>query len=505
MPVSDVEIVDEHESPGCPSHKMDSSADHLAFINMDPSAFNSAEAYNCDEQLPLPRPPKRSYVSIEDTSTSFSATKKNRKKKKVLKKPKTHGPVEDADSVEEDWDEQVVRDADDDVPRTFTVYVQVWSSSALSRSSNKKSAKVSTVDVVSKGPFKCTTTDSFASFKSHTAAALPCRLSMLPVSKFEWKFENQAQGAPRKKVADRTGYEALLDAVKARRRHENVVVWLYTPAPKKEEEDWDTGAPDHIDQPFDFDQEADAGFSDAKIQLDGMVQKVKAAQAEIERTYPVGGCALFPDKRVWHNKQNDTYFELSHVRTKYWAANIVAGRCDISAPPVSAHFSDKSKLKIPTHMPQPNLTVLGPSGAASSNPMFPHAPNQYYPGLYMLHPQFNLPYTHMTPYPPPIFPSVNTSASLHPPGLPRTMSTSSSPGSTTSHNVTLEEFCAKYHIPESDQDKLALMEYRPGNRAVEDLEESEWRSVGGFTKLGWEAFRVAHRKFCKAIKAGTWA
>lgn len=36
---------------------------------------------------------------------------------------------------------------------------------------------------------------------------------------------------------------------------------------------------------------------------------------------------------------------------------------------------------------------------------------------------------------------------------------------------------------------------------IENLEESEWRKVGGFTKLGWEAFQVAHRKFCKAVKA----
>ncbi|KAI6030343.1 hypothetical protein EDC04DRAFT_2605297 [Pisolithus marmoratus] len=183
------------------------------------------------------------------------------------------------------------------------------------------------------------------------------------------------------------------------------------PAPKKDEENWDTGAPDYIDQPFDFDQETNGELSGTKIQLDGMVWKVKAAQAEIECTYPVGGCALFPNKQVWHNKQNDTYFELSHVQTKYWAVNI-----------------------------------------------------------------FNFPYTHTTPYLLPIFPSVNTLASLHP------------PGSTTSCSVTLQEFCTKYHIPKSDQDKLALMEYCPGNHAVEDLEESKWRKVGSFTNLGWEVF-----------------
>ncbi|KAI5994965.1 hypothetical protein EDC04DRAFT_3096721 [Pisolithus marmoratus] len=111
MPVSDIEMVNECLSPGCPA---------------------------------------------KDTSTGSSATKK---KKKLLRKPKKHHPIEYADSAEEDWDEQMVQEVDDDVPMMFTVYVQVYSSSALSWSSNKKSAK--------------------------------------------WKFENQAQGAPCKKVADK--------------------------------------------------------------------------------------------------------------------------------------------------------------------------------------------------------------------------------------------------------------------------------------------------------------
>jgi hypothetical protein len=59
---------------------------------------------------------------------------------------------------------------------------------------------------------------------------------MLPVTKFEWKFENQAQSAPRKKIADEAGYEALLDAIKAKRAAENIVIWLYTPKPAKDEQ-----------------------------------------------------------------------------------------------------------------------------------------------------------------------------------------------------------------------------------------------------------------------------
>ena len=121
--------------------------------------------------------------------------------------------------------------------RQFTVYVQVWTTSSHnSRKPGSKPTKNLPIDIIHKGPFKCNTDDTFHSFKSRVAEALPCRVSALPISKFVWKFESQAQGAPRKKVADEAGYEALLDAVKAKRRHENVVVWLYTPKPSKDEE-----------------------------------------------------------------------------------------------------------------------------------------------------------------------------------------------------------------------------------------------------------------------------
>jgi hypothetical protein len=73
-----------------------------------------------------------------------------------------------------------------------------------------------------------------------------------------------------------------------------------------------------------------------------------------------------------------------------------------------------------------------------------------------------------------------------------------------SHKVTLSNFCIKYFISDTDQAKLATLKYRPGNHAVETLEEKEWCEVGQFSKLGWQSFLTAHRKFCMAIKAGTW-
>ena len=60
---------------------------------------------------------------------------------------------------------------------------------------------------------------------------LSCKLGALPVLKFEWKFEGQPQSALCKKIADEAGFEALINAIKAKCATENIVVWLYIPEP----------------------------------------------------------------------------------------------------------------------------------------------------------------------------------------------------------------------------------------------------------------------------------
>jgi len=47
------------------------------------------------------------------------------------------------------------------------------------------------------------------------------------------------------------------------------------------------------------------------------------------------------------------------------------------------------------------------------------------------------------------------------------------------------------------------LEYEPGNRVVETLEEREWKGVK-FSVLGWRSFLAAHHKFAKDMKAGVW-
>jgi hypothetical protein len=71
-------------------------------------------------------------------------------------------------------------------------------------------------------------------------------------------------------------------------------------------------------------------------------------------------------------------------------------------------------------------------------------------------------------------------------------------------NIPLADFCLRYGISGSDHVKLDLMEYKPGNRAVETLEENEWKTEFKFTKLGWGGFLDAHRAFLKDVKNGNW-
>ena len=116
--------------------------------------------------------------------------------------------------------------------RTFTVHIRVYETAAAEKKCGR-GTKTAMTTFTSKGPFKLDTLSSFARFKMKIASKpiLSCELGALPVSKFEWRFEGQPQSAPCKKIADEAGFEALIDAIKAKHATKNVVVWLYTPEP----------------------------------------------------------------------------------------------------------------------------------------------------------------------------------------------------------------------------------------------------------------------------------
>ena len=91
-----------------------------------------------------------------------------------------------------------------------------------------KTTTTTTTTSVTKGPFESDTARSFAN-------TLPCREALLPISKFGWKLDKEPRAAPRKRIANYVGFEALIYAIKKKRVTENVVVWLHLPKPAKDD------------------------------------------------------------------------------------------------------------------------------------------------------------------------------------------------------------------------------------------------------------------------------
>ncbi|KAF8554375.1 hypothetical protein OG21DRAFT_1484758 [Imleria badia] len=199
-----------------------------------------------------------------------------------------------------------------------------------------------TTSFLSKGPFIFNTAQSFGKFKMQVSSVLACDIGHLPVPKFEWKFEGQAQSAFCKWVADETGFQALLKAVAARRAADNVVVWLYTPKPTKDEDEWVTIHGNHQDRHTGFNDDSVREGSSMGIKgvISAMMAKHNDAEAKLMKEYPIGSFEGFPDKRVWKNKTTGSYFELTPLQIKFLANAIAAETADVSAPPNSQHFSE---------------------------------------------------------------------------------------------------------------------------------------------------------------------
>jgi len=88
---------------------------------------------------------------------------------------------------------------------------------------------------------------------------------------------------------------------------------------------------------------------------------------------------------------------------------------------------------------------------------------------------------------------------------PATSSLQPSPRKALRLGISLECFCERYGIPDTDRNKLAALEYRPGMPGVEKLNEQEWKDLAGFSFLAWESFKDAHKQFLKDVRDGKWA
>lgn len=194
------------------------------------------------------------------------------------------------------------------------------------------------------------------------------------------------------------------------------------------------------------------------------------------------------------------------------------GKTDVTlqVPPNSGYFDPSAAKKLPTGVAAVPLAapttpiVVDPPSAAPSHPppQMPYLPPQTPYAMPYMPPPWGY---HLPPYqyappgpssgpqgpqPTPQFGILQASSANNSP-LP-------SPGKISRLKVLLSDFCMRYKISDSDQSKLALLEYTPGNKDVVELEEADWKEVK-FTKLGWKAFLRAHQQFMKDVKAGLWA
>ncbi|KAG2048593.1 hypothetical protein BDR06DRAFT_975893 [Suillus hirtellus] len=169
-------------------------------------------------------------------------------------------------------------------------YWVVWAKTPAEKKTDKTS-KTPTIMFISKGPFKMNMSKSFETFKREVAEVLPCQTSMLPVAKFEWKFDNQAQSAHHKKIANRAGYEALIDAINA-----NL----------------------------------------PKTKRTGILVILTMSRNLLTLT-----------KKLLLGHINHSLYEQYILRIDSSAAR----KADKSAPPLSVHFAHEKKLKVPSYVP----------------------------------------------------------------------------------------------------------------------------------------------------------
>ena len=164
-------------------------------------------------------------------------------------------------------------------------------------------------------------------------------------------------------------------------------------------------------------------------------------------------------------------------------------------PPHSSHFDASMCIKPkrsmkPDDTPMPEAHV--PIPQMNAYPQYPPPPLWAY-GQYPM-PGYGPVGPHAYAPPPPHY----NPPYGHQPSLITTFQADefsvSSPGVALRLHVPLADFCAWYEISKSDEEKLALLEYKPGNQEILKLEAEDWKGVK-FTKLGWTVVLQAHKKF----------
>ena len=69
-------------------------------------------------------------------------------------------------------------------------------------------------------------------------------------------------------------------------------------------------------------------------------------------------------------------------------------------------------------------------------------------------------------------------------------------------DVLLEEFCRYYEVNATDQERLARLEFEPGDE-IDSLPEDDWKGAG-FTTLAWRRVVAKNNAFIDDSRSGLW-
>ncbi|KAF8126675.1 hypothetical protein K438DRAFT_2001225 [Mycena galopus ATCC 62051] len=391
----------------------------------------------------------------DDTSSPKPSTSRSSSKKKKLDAS--------ADVIEVDDDEEYP-------PFTLAVYVSIPKNPAPTMKSRK--TKANPDDVVKKGPFTLASHDTYHTFISKLAVALPCLPKHIYEQKITWK-PVKPQNAQTLPLGGAEGYKIMLAAF-SNRKQEDCMAVLTMPAPAQpmeEEMPWETGeAVDTKPVKFNYDELESVGPSDSIHQQQITFNKAtKTERAVLEDKYPIGNHpAIDANKRIYHDIKTGYYFDLNVTRMGIWASAMAKKTTDENCPPMDSRFFDANQRIKNVSNNGPPIAHALPAVAPPLPPAPPAAPSLTELLLASLPLEDSLPVDN---------------------AQPRT----ALPSPVKRHAVSVEQFCEFYNIDAVDCARLADMGFRPGDpteaKPDDDLKDA------GFTIFGWKRIHNANLSF----------
>ncbi|KAJ7153040.1 hypothetical protein C8R43DRAFT_1126890 [Mycena crocata] len=312
-------------------------------------------------------------------------------------------------------------------------------------------AKSAPHPVAERGPFFFPLTATFPEFCTSLAKTVGCQSTALHLPSIKWKFTKPDKD-PLKALSNDDGFEAMVISIDERSKDLNIAIHLPPPLITAIDLPYET---DDYKPPDSFD-ELDAPVPTSVHSQMATLDTSSAPIMEALRVrYPFGNNPLFPGKRIVTSKQfPDRHWELNDIRTRVWASHILGNKATYEEPPKSAHFSEEQRIRPPLDSRKSTAYCTCCSRCSV---------------------------THCT----------DSNPNLAPP----------SPAVRLPRQVTLQEFCVRYNIPTTDEPKLAELEWTPGDRNLERLDESDWKDVG-FKRLGWLRVLDTHKVFLSDVRGG---